>query len=169
MQEKLQQTMRLLARQRAILNDAEANLGIAQEELEKTIAYKKMLAFKDARDKQSNILKMLDVYCRSLLLKIYDETKNKKPIAGGSVRVTPKPIYNEEKVTEWCRVNAPDLLVLDNARWKRVGESLGSGLISHVDVPTAAIAGDLTELEDTMGIDEDIAAQVFQEASNFPL
>lgn len=65
-----------------------------------------------------------------------------KAIADGlSVRVTPKPVYDEAKAIEWAiEKNLPDLLKLDATKFKKAAGVLKPDFVTYEETVTAVIS-----------------------------
>lgn len=65
-----------------------------------------------------------------------------KAIAEGlSVRVTPKPVYEEAKAIEWAiEKNLPDLLKLDAVKFKKAAGVLKPDFVTYEETVTAVIS-----------------------------
>lgn len=92
---------------------------------------------------------------RATIVSHFERTGNKKPHPRLGIRETVKVLYDKDEVTDYARLNAHDLLVLDKKKLERyvkalAGDSLILGgtlgeLIEFVKEPIATIAKKLED------------------------
>jgi len=98
-------------------------------------------------------LKEIEDYLRVDIVMYYQETGNKKPHPKLGVRVAWTPTYDVIEMTEYAKVDAKELLVLDTKKTNKyikalagpsriLGGRLG-GLVTFEEKPTATIARNL--------------------------
>jgi len=92
---------------------------------------------------------------RATIVSHFERTGDKKPHPRLGIRETIKVLYDKDEVTDYARLNAQDLLVLDKKKLERyakalagpsliLGGTLGE-LIEFVKEPTATIAKKLED------------------------
>lgn len=79
---------------------------------------------------------------RAAVVAAWPGGKAPKVIAEGlSVRVTPKPVYDEARAIEWAiEKNLPDLLKLDATKFKKAAGVLKPDFVTYEETVTAVIA-----------------------------
>jgi len=156
---ELEVTLRLLAEARDAQAAIKDDLAIAQELLEETSAWKKVHVLESWQTATKEKIERLYDYARKLAVDSYTATGNKVPASGVTVRATKKMVYDKDTVQSWLRENQPDLLVFDKKLWESRGPTVNPGLITIEEVPTAAVATDLSWYEDFEENDQDLALQ----------
>lgn len=157
--DKLNAALYVLAQHRAKLEATRANVERALEELEKTSPYRIFKALEQQAKETEAQVKKVEAYVRDLIVNVYEETGNKKPVSGASVRLISRPVYDESVVFAWCVKNQPAFLTLDKRRWEKDGETVAPDLIHFVKEPQTLISRSLADVVD-LEVDEELVGQV---------
>ena len=136
-----------LRERQAELKDRVDNLRREWEEANADILSEYFLA--------KEIATVTEATLRAVIVSHFERTGDKKPHPRLGVRETIKVLYDKDEVTDYARLNAQDLLVLDKKKLERyvkalagdnliLGGTLGE-LIEFVKEPIATIAKNLED------------------------
>lgn len=134
-----------LAELRKELSQQKIDLDIYQSELEKTPQYQYLVAQKLICNTQSSEIEQLEKEIRELAVAQFDG-QNKKPFKGIEIKeFSVVKVLDEKKALIWASQNAPSILKLDQAKFKKAVENLELDFVEKGVEYKGQIASDLSE------------------------
>lgn len=82
---------------------------------------------------------------RGLVLGVYREDQNKRPLKGITIKIFKRIKYDAAQAEAWCRQNAPTLFKFDAKAFEKAAEKLPGAPVTVEDDPRVTLASDLSE------------------------
>lgn len=115
-----------VAKLRKIAHEKADDKTLAFQELEKTVEYTVLQRLKESFEDTMCNLEDAEKELKSASLTLYEETGEKKPTDKVEIKIFKSLEYDALRVLDWCRANAPALLMVNKKPFEKAAVEIGA-------------------------------------------